>query len=56
MAQTPNGMESFEAEVISADGPCHAGHRVGDKLTLSCWDTGGLCGFFSITTYSRRLA
>jgi uncharacterized repeat protein (TIGR04076 family) len=46
MAQTPDGMELFEAEVIAADGPCHAGHQVGDKLTLSCWDTGGLCGYF----------
>ncbi len=46
MAQTPPGMELFEAEVVAADAPCHAGHQVGDKLFLNCWDTGGLCGFF----------
>jgi uncharacterized repeat protein (TIGR04076 family) len=46
MAQTPQGMDQFEAEVISADGPCSAGHQVGDKLLISCWDTGGLCGYF----------
>ena len=26
-------------------GHCHAGHKVGDELELSCHDTGGLCGF-----------
>lgn len=46
MAVTPPGNQVLEAEIISALGPCHAGHQVGDKLTLSCWDTGGLCGFF----------
>lgn len=46
MAKSPEGMMLFQAEVVSADGPCTAGHQVGDKLTLNCWDTGGLCGYF----------
>jgi len=46
MAQTPQGFEVFEAEVVSAKGPCSAGHQVGDKFSLSCWDPGGLCGYF----------
>jgi uncharacterized repeat protein (TIGR04076 family) len=27
-------------------GVCHAGHKVGDKIELSGYDSGGLCGFF----------
>ena len=46
MAETPQGFEVFEGEIIAMKGPCSAGHKVGDKLTLSCWETGGLCGFF----------
>ncbi len=46
MAETPQGFAVFTAEVTAAKGPCAVGHRVGDKLQLSCWDPGGLCGFF----------
>lgn len=46
MARTPEGYAVYTAEVVSADGPCHAGHKVGDRLSLSCYDSGGLCGFF----------
>ncbi|MFH1090079.1 MAG: TIGR04076 family protein [Pseudomonadota bacterium] len=46
MAVTPEGMGILTAEVVSMKGECGAGHKVGDTLTLSCWDTGGLCGFF----------
>ena len=46
MAETPQGFTVFEGEIIAMKGPCHAGHKVGDKLALSCWETGGLCGFF----------
>lgn len=27
-------------------GTCHAGHKVGDKIELSGYESGGLCGFF----------
>ena len=46
MAVTPPEMATLTAEVISAEGKCDAGHKKGDKFTLSCWDPGGLCGFF----------
>jgi uncharacterized repeat protein (TIGR04076 family) len=46
MAVQPTGMDHLEAEVISIKGECGAGHTVGQKLNLGCWDTGGLCGFF----------
>ena len=36
----------FRAEVLDVKGDCHAGHKKGDALTLSCYDSGGLCGFF----------
>ena len=37
---------SFRAEVLDVKGDCHAGHRKGDVLSVSCYDSGGLCGFF----------
>jgi uncharacterized repeat protein (TIGR04076 family) len=46
MAKTPKGMARFAAEVVSVAGQCGAGHRPGDRLSLSCWDSGGLCGYF----------
>jgi uncharacterized repeat protein (TIGR04076 family) len=32
--------------VIGVQGKCNAGHRVGDRFELSCYDSDGLCGFF----------
>ncbi len=40
------GFDLFEAEVVSVKGECGAGHSPGQTLKLSCWETGGLCGFF----------
>ncbi|CAO0820875.1 hypothetical protein DFAR_190005 [Desulfarculales bacterium] len=36
----------IQAEGIETDGPCSAGHQVGDKFILCCWDTDELCGSF----------
>lgn len=46
MAIQPDSMNYLEAEIIDVKGECSAGHRVGEKLKIGCWDTGGLCGFF----------
>ena len=46
MAIQPADFDYLTAEVISVRGDCSAGHKVGDKLKLGCWDPGGLCGFF----------
>jgi uncharacterized repeat protein (TIGR04076 family) len=46
MATHPPDVVPFSAEVVEVKGQCSAGHKVGDRLTLSCWDSGGLCGFF----------
>jgi uncharacterized repeat protein (TIGR04076 family) len=46
MAVQPSGMKHLEGEILSVKGECGAGHRVGEKLKIGCWDTGGLCGFF----------
>ncbi|MFX0032982.1 MAG: TIGR04076 family protein [Candidatus Hodarchaeota archaeon] len=32
--------------IKSVKGTCSAGHKVGDKIELSGYDSGGLCGFF----------
>jgi uncharacterized repeat protein (TIGR04076 family) len=46
MALNPPDTKPLTAEVVSVKGECSAGHKVGDKLELTCWDCGGLCGFF----------
>lgn len=46
MAVTPEGFKVMEAEIISVKGECSAGHVPGEKLNLSSWETGGLCGYF----------
>jgi uncharacterized repeat protein (TIGR04076 family) len=46
MAVTPPSGAVFEAEVVAVKGHCNAGHKAGEKLRLSCWDSGGLCGYF----------
>ena len=46
MAKNPSFIQPFHAEVLETKGDCSAGHRKGDTLTLSCYDSGGLCGFF----------
>jgi len=46
MALNPPEAKLLAGEVVAVEGRCGAGHKVGDKLNLSCWDSGGLCGFF----------
>jgi uncharacterized repeat protein (TIGR04076 family) len=46
MAVTPEGIKPLSAEIVSVKGHCNARHKTGEALSLSCWDTGGLCGFF----------
>jgi uncharacterized repeat protein (TIGR04076 family) len=46
MAKNPDDITPLIAEVISMKGDCSAGHKVGDRLSISPWDSGGLCGFF----------
>ena len=46
MANQPEGMNHMDAEIVEVKGECGAGHKVGDKIKIGCWDTGGLCGFF----------
>ncbi|MEW6263123.1 MAG: TIGR04076 family protein [Thermodesulfobacteriota bacterium] len=46
MARQDAGFKHLVAEVVSMKGECSAGHKVGDRILLGCWDTGGLCGFF----------
>jgi uncharacterized repeat protein (TIGR04076 family) len=46
MAINPSFIKPLRAEIVSIEGTCNAGHRTGDVFTISCYDTGGLCGFF----------
>jgi len=43
---SPEGMDLFSAQVVSVKGRCNAGHQAGQELTINCWETGGMCGFF----------
>ena len=46
MALHPKGIKPLTAEILSVKGECSAGHKTGDAFEISCWDAGGLCGFF----------
>ena len=46
MATQPPDVKHLMAEVVDVKGECSAGHRKGDLISIGCWDTGGLCGFF----------
>ena len=46
MANHPSSIFPLKAEVLSVKGECSAGHKKGDTLSLGCYDSGGLCGFF----------
>ncbi len=46
MAEDPGIGYKVIAEVTGAKGNCNAGHRVGDKMEISCHNPGGLCGWF----------
>ncbi|MFW9898229.1 MAG: TIGR04076 family protein [Candidatus Thorarchaeota archaeon] len=32
--------------IMDVKGVCNAGHKKGDKIEISGYDSGGLCGFF----------
>lgn len=32
--------------IKNVKGQCSAGHKIGDKIEISGYDSGGLCGFF----------
>jgi uncharacterized repeat protein (TIGR04076 family) len=46
MAVNPSFIKPLKAEVVNVKGRCNAGHRTGDTFSISCYDSGGLCGFF----------
>jgi len=52
MAVNPSFIKPLKAEIVDVKGTCNAGHQKGDTFSISCYDNGGLCGFF-ITTFSR---
>lgn len=43
---TDDTFKHMRAEVLDVKGVCSAGHKKGDVLSISCYDSGGLCGFF----------
>ncbi|HOE19042.1 MAG TPA: TIGR04076 family protein [Syntrophorhabdaceae bacterium] len=45
MAKDPGLGKKIKAEVVGLKGQCNAGHKVGDRFDVSCWNTGGMCGF-----------
>ncbi len=46
MATHPQDITPLKAEVVDVKGECSAGHKKGDAFAISCYDSGGLCGFF----------
>lgn len=46
MANDPNIGYKMTATVMKVKGDCSAGHKAGEVFQISCFDSGGLCGFF----------
>ena len=46
MAKDPGISLRAIGEVINVKGKCSAGHYAGELIDLSCYDSGGFCGFF----------
>jgi uncharacterized repeat protein (TIGR04076 family) len=46
MATNPIDIKPMKAEILEVKGECSAGHRKGETFAISCYDSGGLCGFF----------
>ena len=46
MAEDPGIGQKVIAEITGVKGECSAGHKVGDKMEISCHNPGGLCGWF----------
>jgi uncharacterized repeat protein (TIGR04076 family) len=46
MAIHPPDVKPMAAEVLNVKGECSAGHKKGDRFRISCYESGGLCGFF----------
>ena len=46
MAIHPPDIKPMDAEVLNVKGECSAGHKKGDRFRISCYESGGLCGFF----------
>jgi uncharacterized repeat protein (TIGR04076 family) len=51
MANDPGIGSKITARVTAIKGACDAGHRIGDSFEISCFNTGGLCGFFYHALY-----
>ncbi|MFX1498061.1 MAG: TIGR04076 family protein [Promethearchaeota archaeon] len=46
MSEPPKLGYKIIGTIKNVKGTCSAGHKVGDKIELSGYDSGGLCGFF----------
>jgi uncharacterized repeat protein (TIGR04076 family) len=46
MAKDPGTGDRIVATIESVKGDCNAGHKAGESFEISCYDTGGLCGWF----------
>ena len=51
MARDPGAGYKITATISGVKGTCSAGHQEGDRLAVSCHDSGGLCGFFYNTIF-----
>jgi len=46
MAQDPGIGYKVNATINGVKGFCSAGHQAGEDFPISCYNSGGLCGFF----------
>jgi uncharacterized repeat protein (TIGR04076 family) len=53
MAINPKIGFEIRAIIIKTQGHCSAGHKEGEKISVCCHDSGGLCGFFYNTIFAN---
>lgn len=46
MAEDPGLGYRVTATITGVKGDCSAGHKVGESFEISCYNPGGLCGFY----------
>jgi len=46
MATASENEFKIVATIVGSEGTCTAGHKVGDSFEISCYNPGGLCGWF----------
>jgi uncharacterized repeat protein (TIGR04076 family) len=51
MVRDPGFGTKIKCEVVGLKGACNVGHKIGDTFEVSCYHSGGMCGFLYNTIF-----